>query len=178
MNTTTDFQAREVAELDPHLLVAALRAFQELTWAADGDIYTDAPECQVSVNRAQDAIQSACEALKQIRGALEPAPDGGDAEPRAVRILDEAEEAFAVKSMAEEQALCGGWPKPDTVQDYLFWIEDEVEYQVIHRMTTWQDEQRIYIQGLRDLAQELRELGFTPAPAPWQVVSEAGGPGR
>lgn len=175
MNTRIDFQAQQVAELDPHLLVAALQAFQELTWAADGDIYTDAPECRVSVNRARDAIQSAYRALIQLREALEPELDGDSPQLRALRILDDAEEAFAVKSMAEERALCCGWRKPDTVQDYLFWIEDEALYQLDHRLSAWQDEQRIYIQGLRDLARELRGLGFTPAPAPWMEEIKAGG---
>ncbi len=174
MNTRIDFQAREVAELDPRLLVAALQALQELTWAVDGDIFTDAPECQVSVNNAQDAIQSAYGVLIELQKALERTPAGADAEPLAARILDEAEEAFAVKSMAEERALCGGWRKPDSIQDYLFWIEDEAAYQIAHRISAWQDEQRIYIQGLRDLAQELRGLGFTPAPAPWLTAVEAG----
>ena len=175
---TMDFQAKEVAELDPQLLVAALRALQELTWAADGDIYTDAPECQVSVNRAQDAIQGAYDVLMQIRGALEHPPDGSASQSLGVQILEEAEEAFAVKSMAEERALCGGWPKPETIHEYLFWIEDEAQYQADHRLGTWQDEQRIYIQGLRELAQELRELGFSPSPAPWLAATEAGGSGR
>ena len=44
---------------------------------------------------------------------------------RAFRILEEAEEARGVITMAREEAAVDGWALPVSVEDYLFWVEDE-----------------------------------------------------
>jgi hypothetical protein len=87
----------------------------------------------------------------------------------ACKILDEAEEAFDAKSMAEERAANGGWPKPVTVSDYLFWLEDEATIQedALNRNPHPAEMDEAYTRALRGVANELRELGFTPSPEPW-----------
>ena len=112
MNTYPDFQPKDLAGLDLQLLASALQALQELVSAADGDIYSDAPECQVAVNRVQDAIQAGYQALIRIRQALEPPKPQEPVETLARRILDEAEEAFAARSLAERRAREGRFPRP------------------------------------------------------------------
>ena len=179
MNTYAEIQASDLAELDLHLVAAALKALQELTWATDDEIYTDAPECQVSVNRVQDAIELAYSVLMQIQQTLTSAGEETNKD-RANRILDEAEEAFAARSLAEERALEGKYPRPVLVQDYLFWIEAETRLQE-GRLPALRDEQteyHYYLEALRDLAQELRRLGFTPNLALRQLQAEKGGSER
>lgn len=91
----------------------------------------------------------------------------------ALKILDEAEEAFNAKSMANERAANGGWPKPITVSDYLFWLEDEATIQedALNRNPHATDMDEAYTRALRGVANELRELGFTPSPEPWSNIS-------
>ena len=95
-------------------------------------------------------------------------------EPRAWRILEEAEEAFGAKQMAEERAACGEWPAPTTIADYLMYIEDEAEAQERETPTDPDEmiERMVYAAALRELAQELRKLGFEPAPAPWTAADQ------
>ena len=90
-------------------------------------------------------------------------------EPRAWRILQEAEEAFGARQMAEERAACGEWPAPTTIPNFLMWIENEAEVQEREQPTDPDEliERMVYAAALRELAQELRKLGFEPAPAPW-----------
>ncbi len=97
-------------------------------------------------------------------------PDAETRDPNlAFKILKEAEEAFNAKSMAEERAANGGWPKPFTVSDYLFWLEDEATIQedALNRNPHPADMDEAYTHALRGVAKELRELGFTPSPEPW-----------
>ncbi len=179
MNVYADIQPKDVAQLDLELLASALKALQELTWSAHSDIYTDAPECSQSVCRVETAIQAAYEVLIQIQEALDTFTGAETAEAIANRMLDEAEEAFNIKSTARERAAGGKkatggeWPEPISIPDYLFWIEDEA--QTMDSLTFAEDNpdrNEIYIQALKDLAQELRGLGFTPSPPPWEVPVE------
>jgi len=96
-------------------------------------------------------------------GRLEELPDliANPAE-KANRILDEAEDAFEARSLARERAAAGGWDAPQTTPDFLFWLEDEAEVQESS------GEDKAYAQALRGVANELRSLGFRPAPTPWQ----------
>jgi hypothetical protein len=86
-------------------------------------------------------------------------------------ILDNAEEAFHARSMAIERAANGGWPIPVGVSDFLFWLEDEATIQedALHSdpQATALDE--AYAHALRGVADEIRQLGFSPSPAPWPV---------
>jgi hypothetical protein len=71
----------------------------------------------------------------------------------AWRMLDEAEEAFGAKSLA-----CQAGRTPCAIPDYLLRLEEEA---------AWQEQRRRgctpYARALRGLAQELRQLGFSPA---------------
>lgn len=177
MNTYRDLQLQEIAELDLKLLARALKALRVLACAADNDIYTDAPECQASVDQAQEAIQAAYMVLAEIRKSVEPPPIVESAEVLANRILDDAQEAFAARNVAEERAANGRFPRPVSIPDYLFWIEDELRLQGTYRLNQPQEQtqQRIYLQALFELTRELRWLGFVPSPAPWRALAEKGG---
>jgi hypothetical protein len=100
-----------------------------------------------------------------------------DIQRMAFAILDEAEDAIGVKSLARERASCGEWPIPQTPGEFLFWIEDEAVHQ--EDMTEVEaellegNETRLqtHTQALREVADRLRDLGFTPAPAPWLAIA-------
>jgi hypothetical protein len=174
MDTKIDFQEKDVAELDVGLLTEGLNTLRWLAWSVDGDIYTDAPECQATVNQAQDVLQQAYDVLERISQTVLKAHEehtAGQVEALARRIMDEAEEAFAAKSMAEERALLGNWPRPQTVSDYLFWIADEAQFQeeIAKDQLEGGNDQRIYSQALHGLADELRDLGFIPSQATWEL---------
>ena len=177
MNTYRDLQLQEIAELDLKLLARALKALRVLTCAADSDIYTDAPECQTSLTQAQEATRAAYVVLAEIHKAVEPPLIVESADVLANRILDEADEAFAARRVAEERAAKGRFPRPVSIPDYLFWIEDELRLQGIYRLNQPQEQtqQRIYLQALFELTRELRWLGFVPSPAPWHALAEKGG---
>jgi len=98
----------------------------------------------------------------------------------AFKILEEAEEAFNAKSMAEERAANGSWPKPATVSDYLFWLEDEATIQedALNRSPRADEMDQAYAEALRGVANELRELGFTPSPEPWSNKTVTPSPTR
>jgi hypothetical protein len=87
----------------------------------------------------------------------------------ALRILEDAEDAFGAKSMAQERAANGNWPQPANIADFLFWIEDEATIQEdrLRTQTRGARIRRPYAEALRGVAQELRELGFRPATPPW-----------
>lgn len=86
-------------------------------------------------------------------------------------ILREAEDTIGVKSMAEDRAACGGWPKPVTVADYLMWIEDEAEVQDDQAKEADSPdeitERTVYAAALQEVAKKLRDQGFRPSAAPW-----------
>ena len=108
-------------------------------------------------------------------------PDAADCDTAlGYKILDEAEEAFDVKSMAEERAANGGWPKPVTVSDYLFWLEDEATIQedTLNRDALAAGMDNAYACALRGVANELRQLGFKPSPEPWLDPSAVPTPAR
>jgi hypothetical protein len=178
METKIDFQEKEIADLEVGLVTEGLNTLRLLAWSVDGDIYTDAPECQARINQAQDALQKAYDVLERISLTVLKVHEeraAVQAEALSRRILDEAEEAFAAKSMAVERALLGNWPRPGTVSDYLFWIEDEAWLQetLVEAEPDGGRDLRIYIQALHGLAEELRDLGFKPSPAPWEAEISA-----
>ena len=78
----------------------------------------------------------------------------------AWEILREAEEAFEAISLAEEAAARGGLPQPQSIPDTLGWIEREAEAQEDMMDSDPQNSDRVYAQALRELANELRGLGF------------------
>ena len=78
----------------------------------------------------------------------------------AWEILREAEEAFDAISMAEEAAARDGLPQPQSIPEYLGWIEREAEAQERLLASDLQNSDRVYAQALRELADELRGLGF------------------
>jgi hypothetical protein len=90
--------------------------------------------------------------------------------PEAILAL--AEKSFGVQTWLTERAACGDWPVPETVSQYLGWIEDEAaiqEQQAADHPDERQD--RLYQAiSLRVIACALRCLGVQPSPLPWEVV--------
>lgn len=95
-------------------------------------------------------------------------------EALAWAILAEAEATDAIKSMVEERVGCGNLPAPETINAYLFWIEDEAEIQEANfeSLPEMYPEVPPYLALLRELAGRIRDLGFTPE-APIAEADEA-----
>jgi len=81
----------------------------------------------------------------------------------AREILREAEEAFEALSVAQESAEAEGLPQPQSIPEILDWIEREAEAQEDLLDRDPPNSDRVYAQALRELAEELRGLGFAPA---------------
>jgi hypothetical protein len=81
----------------------------------------------------------------------------------AWEILREAEEAFDAIRMAEEAAARDGLPHPQSIQEYLDWTEREAIAQQNLLDSDPQNSDWVYAQALRELAEELRSLGFASA---------------
>ncbi len=156
MNTN---QATPLSESNHDLLVDALRVLRELVSAVENDVFTDAPERISSVAEAEGAIRQA----HQVFHSLERA---------AWQILGEAEEAFEAMSVARERAANGEWPLPQSISDFLMWIQDEWEFQDRLVAECPKESDLVYACALLDLADELHALGFEPSPVPWQLVME------
>ena len=95
-------------------------------------------------------------------------------------ILAKWEIGIGVCSMAQDRVACGGWPEPSpwTPEDYLAWIEDEAKTQEKQCMDSAEESQKEYTKLLRQAARELRDVGVTPIPLPWEAIhfdSEAEG---
>jgi len=78
----------------------------------------------------------------------------------AWEIIREAEEAFDAISIAEEAAARESLPQPQSIPEYLGWIEREAEAQEDMIDSDPQNSDRVYAQALRELADELHGLGF------------------
>jgi len=76
-------------------------------------------------------------------------------------ILREAEEAFEALSVAQEAAENAGLPQPESIPEYLWWIEREASLQESLLANDPKNYDRVFAQALRDLAAELRRLGFS-----------------
>ena len=81
----------------------------------------------------------------------------------AWEILREAEEAFEALSIAQEAAENVGLPQPESIPEYLWWIEREASLQESLFVNDPENYDRVYAQALRDLAAELRGLGLSTA---------------
>jgi len=81
----------------------------------------------------------------------------------AWEIIGEAEEAFDTISMAEEAAARDGLPQPQSIPEYLGWIEREAEAQEGLLASDPPNSDRVYAHALSELAEELRGLGFATA---------------
>lgn len=138
-------------------LVAALRVLRALVAAVENDVFTDAPERVLSVSEAEAAIRQAHQIFR-------------DMERAAWHILREAEEAFEALSVARQRAANGEWPAPQSISDFLMWIQDEWIIQDRLVAESPKDSDLIYASALLDLVEELRALGFEPSPAPWQLT--------
>jgi len=149
-------QTTSLSTANHDLLVDALRILQELVSAVENDIFTDAPERASSVVEAESAIRQA----HQIFRTLE----------RAVwQILEEAEDAFEALSVARQRAANGEWTAPQSIPDFLMWIQDEWEIQDHLVADSPKDSDLVYASALLDLVEELRTLGFEPSPIPRQL---------
>ena len=158
MNTN---QATPLSESNHELLVDALRILRELVSAVENDVFTDAPERASSVSEAEGAIRQA----HQVFHSLERA---------AWQILQEVEDAFEAMSVARERAANGEWPAPQSISDFLMWIQNEWEIQDHLVAECPKESDLVYASALLDVVKELHALGFEPAPATWQLVMEDG----
>ena len=149
-------QTTQLSTDNHDLLVDALRILQELVSAVENDIFTDAPERALSVAEAEAAIRQAHQLFHSL-------------ERTAWQILQEAEDAFEAISVARERAANGEWPAPQSIPDFLVWIQDEWEIQDHLVSDSPKDSDLVYANALLDLVEELRALGFEPSPAPWQL---------
>jgi hypothetical protein len=88
---------------------------------------------------------------------------------RAFKILEEAEELYGAIEMARDEASVDHWPLPVSVEDYLFWIEEEAFIQS-HYKSYFADDPTgpSYSETLQSVANELRSLGFKPSQPPWE----------
>jgi hypothetical protein len=149
-------QTTQLSTDNHDLLVDALRILQELVSAVENDIFTDAPERALSVTDAEAAIRQAHQVFRTLERA-------------AWQILHEAENAFEAMSVARERSANGEWPAPQSIPDFLMWIQDEWEIQDHLVSDSPKDSDLVYASALLDLVEELRALGFEPSPAPWQL---------
>jgi hypothetical protein len=160
MYTSTDFTNFDTLHLDIEILAEVLKLSQELVFWIDMDVLSDAPEWGKSAARAEETLQLTHRVMEKIEKAVK---DGDLAKSRqANHILDEAEEAFGVRSLAKERAACGNWDPPETIADYLLWIEAEAAIQ------EELGEDPVYVRALQGVAGEMRTLGFEPSPPPWE----------
>ena len=99
----------------------------------------------------------------------------------AGRILDDAEQYLEARTVADERAAIGAWPAPQTISDYLFWIEDETQVQTDRIRSIAIEErksQEAYARALAGVAIELRGWGFEPSLPPWVkyvIINESRG---
>ena len=95
------------------------------------------------------------------------------------RILDEAEEAFGLRSLILERAAAGNHPRPVAVPDFLFWLEAEARLQADHLYDDilFFDQRESYVRTLFGLVMELRAWGFTPALPPGATYILSNGQG-
>ena len=170
MNISTDFTTEGLRHFDLKILAAILTLFHELISWVDNDVITDAPQPTESVMEAEATIQRVHYAVKRIEKELN---ERTIAQTRqAYRILDEAEEASGVRSLAKERAACGYWDLPQTVAEYLLWIEEEASRQ--EELV----EDLVYLKALKGVADEIRALGFEPSPPPWTKAAIHENPSR
>ena len=89
------------------------------------------------------------------------------------RILDEAEEAFSLRSLLLERAAFGCHPRPVSVPDFLFWLEEEARLQAgqLYDDILFFNQRESYVRTLFGLVMELRAWGFTPSLPPWAVYT-------
>lgn len=139
------------------LLAEALSVLRELVAHAQNDVFTDAPERQNSVAAAEAAVVQAHQVFDKLERA-------------AWQILEEAQDAFEVLSVARERAANGMWPEPEAIEDFLMWIQDESEIQDHLVASSPKKSDLIYAVALRGLVGELCALGFEPSMPPWQLT--------
>lgn len=162
MHISTDFTTDVKNHFDLKILATLLSLFQEMLSWADNDVLTGAHQRLESPVEAEVLMQQVHTAVKRIEKELN---ERTLAQTRQANcILDEAEEAFGVRSLAKERAACGYWDRPQTVAEYLLWIEEEASCQ------EELGEDFVYVNALKGVAAELRALGFEPSPPPWEKV--------
>ncbi len=81
----------------------------------------------------------------------------------AWKILQEADEAFDAIRMAQDAAKAVGATQPQSIPEYLVWIEREAIAQVELLESHSPDGYRTYAAALKELSRELRDLGFSSA---------------
>ena len=98
------------------------------------------------------------------------------------QILDEQEPSLHLMEMARDRFACGSWPEsydhylPSTPEDYLAWIEDEINIQT-HQISLGHEysERSKYVSAMAKVALALRFCGVMPANdrLPWNIRGES-----
>jgi len=89
------------------------------------------------------------------------------------RILADAEEAFGLRSLILERSASGNWPRPVSIPEYLFWLEEEARLHVsqLYDDILFYRRNEPFVRALFGIAMELRTWGFTPALPPWATFA-------
>ena len=84
------------------------------------------------------------------------------------RILGEAEDAFGLRTQILKRAAVDNHPRPVSVPDFLFWLEEEARLQADHLYDDILlfDRRESYVLAIFGLVMELRAWGFTPLLPP------------
>ena len=162
MHISTDFTSYDILHLDTEILAEVLKLSQELVFWVNNDVLKDGLDRDKRVVGVEETLQL----THNVMGKIEEAVKNSDiAKSRlANRILDDAEEAFGARSLALERATCGNWAPPETVADFLLWVEDEASIQ------EELNEDPVFAKALHGVANEIRALGFEPSPPPWEKI--------
>ena len=85
-------------------------------------------------------------------------------ESLAWEILDRGEFERQVISMAHDRAACAGRHPPASIDDYLYWLETEIDIQETQAEAFPNEAPRrqAFAAALREIADRLRDLGFKP----------------
>jgi hypothetical protein len=162
MNGSNHFTSATICKNNPTIMTEALLLFQALIAWVEYDIYADSPNRSESLARAKATLGQAYKTFALIENAIKD--DDIMHLHQANRILEEAEEAFGALSLARQRAACASWDPPETVNDYLFWIEDEatIQKELVGDL--------VLASALQGVVNELCALGLTPSPPPWEKL--------
>ena len=162
MRISTDFTSYDILHLDTEILVEVLKLSRELVFWVNNDVLKNGPKRDKGVDGAAETLQLTHAVMQKIEEAVK---NGDIAKSRqANRILDDAEEAFGARSIAKKRADYGNWDQPETITDFLLWVEDEAKLQEAL------GEDPIYAKALRGVANEIRALGFVPSSPPGEQI--------
>lgn len=90
-----------------------------------------------------------------------------DVEAEARKLLESA----GVTELSRERAANGNWAEPTTIEDFLMYLEDEIDTQIAVARHLG-DPVPDYIREWETLATKLRAMGYEAAVPPWVMPSQ------